>query len=216
MTTRFLAASALAAALFTVPGIVQAQAQAAVTASAVNLRAGPDTDYPVVAVLPAGFSIAVQGCLPEYTWCDVVAGHSRGWMHAGYINYYYQNRYVPLQNYGAVLGIGALAFVLSDYWGDHYRDRPWYGERRHWSDRHRPRYEPRHSRRDWERDRPRAERRGGDHLRPRDYVTRPGEVAPRAEQRPSGRPNPGVTRQEQHELNQGGSSSVDPRLRPNY
>ena len=142
MNIKHLAAVAVTTAIVAVSTGVQAQTQTAVTARTTNLRAGPATDYPVVAVLPAGFALAVQGCLPEYTWCDVVAGQSRGWMAAGNINYYYQHSYVPLSNYGAVLGIGALAFVLNDYWGSHYRDRPFYRDRHRWDNRRFA--EPRH------------------------------------------------------------------------
>lgn len=142
MNIRYLAAGAAAMSFMAASSVAQAQPQAAVTARPVNLRAGPAADYPIVAVLPAGFALAVQGCLPEYTWCDVIAGHSRGWMWAGNINYYYQNTYVPVLNYGAVLGIGALVFVFNDYWGSHYRDRPFYRDRSRWEGRHfnEPRY----------------------------------------------------------------------------
>jgi uncharacterized protein YraI len=110
----------------------QAQPQVAYTATTVNVRAGPARDYPLVAVLPPGYQVLVQGCLPDYVWCDVLAGASRGWVYAGNISYAYQNTYVPVLNYGAVIGIGVLAFVFEDYWDRHYRDRPWYGERRQW------------------------------------------------------------------------------------
>jgi uncharacterized protein YraI len=124
-----------AMAAWALPYTAQAQAQVAYTAKTVNVRAGPARDYPLVAVLPPRYQVIVQGCLPDYTWCDVVAGPSRGWMYAGNINYAYQNTYVPVLNYGAVIGIGVLAFVLDDYWGRHYQHRPWYGERRRWMNR---------------------------------------------------------------------------------
>ncbi len=134
-------AALLAMAMAVLPGLAQAQPQSAVTAKNVNLRAGPARDYPVVAVLPPGFPLTVQGCLPEYTWCDVIAGASRGWMYAGNINYYYQGSYVPVPSYAPLLGIAVLGFILDDYWGDHYYDRPWYPERRRWI--HRPAPQPR-------------------------------------------------------------------------
>jgi uncharacterized protein YraI len=118
--------------------MAQAQGQLAYTAKTVNLRAGPARDYPIVATLPPRFQVAVQGCLPDYTWCDVIAGPSRGWMYAGNINYAYQNTYVPVLNYGAVIGIGVLAFVLDDYWGRHYHNRSWYGDRHRWANRPAP------------------------------------------------------------------------------
>jgi hypothetical protein len=148
----------------------------------------------------------------------VIAGQSRGWMWAGNINYYYQNSYVPLLNYGPAIGIGAISFFLGDYWGAHYRDRPFYRDRGRWEGRHfaqpAPRFVPRGQ--------PGFVERGGeprsDAIRPRrDYGTRPGEVRPRAETPPpAAAPNSRAARQTQQELNQGGSSSVDPRLRPQY
>lgn len=125
---------ATAIAITVVPGA--AQAQAAFTAKSVHLRAGPARDYPVVAVLPAAYPIAVEGCLSDYSWCDVIAGATRGWVYAGNINYAYQNSYVPVLNYGAIIGLTVFGFILDDYWGSYYRDRPWYPQRDHWA--HRP------------------------------------------------------------------------------
>jgi uncharacterized protein YraI len=59
----------LASALAMLPTL--SHAQDARTAKPVNLRAGPARDYPVVAVLPAGAAIGVQGCIADFTWCDV-------------------------------------------------------------------------------------------------------------------------------------------------
>lgn len=132
----------LTMAVWALPCAAQAQGQVAFTAKTVNLRAGPARDYPIVAVLPAGYQVAVQGCLPDYRWCDVAAGPHRGWVYGGNINYSYQNTYVPVLNYGAIIGIGVLAFVLDDYWGHYYPDRPWYGERHRWLNRPAPHYSP--------------------------------------------------------------------------
>jgi uncharacterized protein YraI len=144
MRTRHFAAGLLAMSMIAAAGVAQAQPATAFTARPTNLRAGPAVDYPIVAVLPAGFAVAVQGCLPEYTWCDVVAGVSRGWMYAGNISYHYQNTYVPLSDYAPLIGIGVLGFALNDYWGSHYRDRSWYRDRQHWYNRHRgDRHDPR-------------------------------------------------------------------------
>ena len=119
------------------PCTAQAQGQLALTATAVNVRAGPARDYPIVAVLPPGFEVGVRGCLPDYSWCDVIAGASRGWVYGGNINYAYQNTYVPVLDYGPVIGIGVLTFVLND-WGRHYRHRNFYGERHRWINRPAP------------------------------------------------------------------------------
>jgi len=128
-----LTAGAVLAAAMAVP--VWAQAQAAYLAATVNLRAGPGQVYPVVVVLGGGQTINVQGCLSDYSWCDVIAGPYRGWVYAGYINYPYQGAYVPVPDYGPVIGIGIISFTLGAYWNDHYRDRPWYHERDRWEHR---------------------------------------------------------------------------------
>lgn len=115
-----------------------AQAQLAYTAKVVNMRAGPARDFPVVAVLPAGYAISVQGCLADYTWCDVVAASSRGWVYAGNINYSWQNSYAPVITWGPVIGIAIIGFALDDYWGRHYWRSPWYPERHRWAERQWP------------------------------------------------------------------------------
>jgi uncharacterized protein YraI len=136
---------ALAAAALSGP----VQAQPAFTATAVHLRAGPALDYPVVAVLPKGYQVAVQGCLSDYSWCDVFAGPERGWIYAAHIHHPYQNTHVPVLTYGAVIGVGVLTFVLNDYWPLYYRDRPWYADRHQWARRpvpppnYAPHYPPR-------------------------------------------------------------------------
>ena len=50
---------------------VLASAQQAFTSQYVNMRAGPAADYPVVTTLPQGTSLMVQGCVNDFTWCDV-------------------------------------------------------------------------------------------------------------------------------------------------
>jgi uncharacterized protein YraI len=125
---------ALAAVLVATPMSAFAQ-QYANMARQANLRAGPSTDYPIVAVLPAGISVWVDGCIDGYRWCDVTVGPDRGWLYAGNIIYPYQGGRVPLLNYGAVIGIGIIAFSLGDYWDHYYQNRPWYPQRQHWIDR---------------------------------------------------------------------------------
>ncbi len=115
-----------------------AQAQIAYTTKDAHLRAGPRRDYPVVAILPAGMQVAVQGCLSDYSWCDVIAGVERGWVYAGNLDYVYQNAPLPLLDYGPQIGIVVIPFVLGDYWGHFYRDRPWYPDRDRWLHQPRP------------------------------------------------------------------------------
>ncbi len=118
-------------------------AQSAYVAKQVNLRAGPGTEYPVVAILMAGVTVEVQGCLSDYRWCDVVTGVNRGWIYGGNIVYPYQGSSVPVINYGAVIGIGIVAFGLASYWDQHYVARPWYPQRQRWINRPPPGHAPR-------------------------------------------------------------------------
>jgi uncharacterized protein YraI len=124
--------------VFALPFAVQAEQ--AHTAKTVHLRAGPARDYPVVAVLPPQSPLDVLGCLSDYSWCDVVALdiNERGWVYAGNIEGLYEGNPVPLIEYGPALGIAVVPFVLDDYWGLHYRHRPWYPDRDHWIHTPRP------------------------------------------------------------------------------
>ena len=131
----------LVAALAGLPVASYAQ-QLGYAAKEVNLRAGPSRDYPVVAVIGEGVSFVVDGCVADYRWCDVTVGQDRGWVYAGNIVYPYQGASVPLLGYGAVLGIGIIAFSVGDYWDSYYRNRPWYPQRQRWMDRPQPVFRP--------------------------------------------------------------------------
>jgi uncharacterized protein YraI len=118
-----------------------ALAEQAYTTTAVNLRAGPDPDYPLVRWVPEGTGVEVRGCLADYRWCDVEVYGDRGWMSASYLVYPYQNSNVPIVTYGAVIGLPLIGFTFDSYWNDHYQRRPWYNERHRWADRYRPDYD---------------------------------------------------------------------------
>lgn len=120
------------AAMLAAPVPTFAQSQG-FTSTTVNLYAGPAGDYPVVAQVPGGVSIAVMGCVAGYSWCDVSLPGLRGWVYGGYISYPYQGARVPLMNYGATIGLPILTFSLGTYWGNYYRDRPWYNNQSRWN-----------------------------------------------------------------------------------
>jgi|GEM_PF-2303109 len=110
-------------------------AQDAVTTRAVNVRAGPDSTYPLVATLAPGTSVSVGGCISAYTWCDVYTGDVRGFVYSSYLDYPYQSNQVPIYAYGPALGLPIITFALGDYWDHYYRGRPFYGRRSYWAGR---------------------------------------------------------------------------------
>ncbi|WP_337998025.1 SH3 domain-containing protein [Oleispirillum naphthae] len=95
------------------------------TLSGVNLRAGPGTGYPVLAQMPPGIPLAIQGCLAGGSWCDVASGPLRGWVSGRYIGGALGGPPVVSVQIGAPF----LVFDLASYWDNHYRDRRFYHQR---------------------------------------------------------------------------------------
>jgi len=129
MLSKYLSIGALAAAL-----PLAAVAQQAQTTTWVNVRAGPAAGFPLVARLGPGTPLAVQGCTAGFGWCDVMAWDgSRGWVYAGNIAFWYRSAQVPIASVGPVFGVPIVPFVIGSYWGQHYRNQPWYWNQPHWS-----------------------------------------------------------------------------------
>lgn len=124
---------------FAAMGIAAAQAAPGYSMVNLNLRTGPDTDFPRVGLIPEGDPVEVLGCLRDESWCDIVWAGNRGWVYSEYIALDYRGDYVPLPDVGlSAIRVPVVRFVASDYWGRHYVGRPWYAERQRWY-KHTPR-----------------------------------------------------------------------------
>jgi uncharacterized protein YraI len=150
---RGLAVAFLSSAAFS----TATSAQDAVVTADLHMRAGPSTQFPVVTTIAEDAEVHVYGCIGDYNWCDVAWRGNRGWVFGDYLNYYYENRYVPIVEYGPRIEVPIITFTFGSYWEDYYRDRPWYDRRDRWravwrGDRDR----------DDERDRRRGDRGRGD------------------------------------------------------
>jgi len=125
-----LARTALATLLLATPMLALAN-EAQVTGN-VNIYAGPDPGYPMIATLYAGTSVDVQGCTPGWEWCDVIVADNRGWVPGTYLQYYYENQPELITDYGERIGIPIVAFSIGLYWDHYYRYRSFYHDRDRW------------------------------------------------------------------------------------
>ncbi|MBJ3775136.1 SH3 domain-containing protein [Acuticoccus mangrovi] len=114
-----LAASPLAAA--SAPAMA---ATPAVTTATLNVRAGPDTAYPVVTVLPVGAAVTIHACLADRSWCDIAEPSGRGWVAARYLTTLVGSTRVVVTPQ-VVLPVPAVTYT-SAYWNTHYAAYPWY------------------------------------------------------------------------------------------
>jgi uncharacterized protein YraI len=122
---------AAASLLLLAPALAQA-AEGYSTAN-VNMRAGPSTGYPAVAVIPAGESVEIHGCLADVPWCDVEFYGGRGWVAGRYVQVLYQSRRVYVgPEYYRPLGIPTVVFSVGNYWDRYYRNRDFYRDRDRW------------------------------------------------------------------------------------
>ena len=111
----FLRASFAACAIFTVSAALAQQTS--MTLREVNMRAGPDTVFPVVTWLNSQDVVQIQGCIAGFTWCDVVSGRTRGWVNAKYLRNVFRDR------------IPVVTFAVEPYWDAHFRNSRWFASK---------------------------------------------------------------------------------------
>ena len=130
LTKLIVAGTCSIAAAATVAGAAEA-APGFVTQN-INMRAGPDVGYPLVASLPEGTQVEIYGCLPGWTWCDTQVGGARGWVAGVGLQVLYDQQPEPLTGYGEAIGLPFIGFDFDNYWGSYYRGRPWFSREDRW------------------------------------------------------------------------------------
>ena len=118
---------------------LSAAAEAAVNGyvtSRVNLRAGPDRDYPVVSSLRGGSVVKINGCVRNWNWCEIKSGRHRGWVSSDHLQTIYKKRRVRLVDASRYVQVPVIGFEVEDYWDDNYRGYSFYRDRDRWYDRH--------------------------------------------------------------------------------
>jgi len=117
---RFIARRLLILAVIVLlPANALAAALAYVSASALNLRVGPGTNYETITSLPEGTPVAIYGYGSRGRWCDVSADDLRGWVWCGYLD---SGVAGPILTWGPVLGLSLLAYSYDDYYDRYYYD----------------------------------------------------------------------------------------------
>ena len=104
-----------------------------------TMRAGPAYDYPAVQRLYRNSSVAVYGCLRDWSWCDVGTRYARGWVARRDLSVSYLGR---RRNVGSSIGLVIVTFSFGNYWDNHYRTRPFYSQRTRWQQQYTNNYRP--------------------------------------------------------------------------
>jgi uncharacterized protein YraI len=120
--------------------LANAEAVAAVSAQVattgdLRMRAGPSTIFPLVNVIPGSATVEVHGCVSGYSWCDVSAAGSRGWVYSRFLRHEGGANKVPLLESAPRLGLPIVGFSVESYWNEFYQARPWFSRRSHWRER---------------------------------------------------------------------------------
>lgn len=94
-----------------------------------EIKAGPDDRYPTVATVRYDAPLEINGCLRNWTWCDVTTRRGRGWVQGRDVTAQRDGRRVE---YGAPWGVPQFSFNFGTYWDKNYRGQQFYRERDRW------------------------------------------------------------------------------------
>ena len=106
MLIRFSLAFA-AIVMMVLPASAQSRPAIAFTTANLNMRAGPGTNYPVMATVPRGGGVTIFGCTADFGWCDAAFTNVKGWVSGQYLSYGGEGIYYgrPIPSAGINLGV---------------------------------------------------------------------------------------------------------------
>lgn len=106
-----------------------AQAAPGWTSNALNLRAGPGVNYPLVARIPEKASVEVEGCLENWSWCNVFWRGKYGWTSGRHIELKKIKHHGGPHHASSETMPPVVVYNVNEYWDRHYRDAPFYAMR---------------------------------------------------------------------------------------
>ena len=133
-----MALVALVVATAAAPQAASAQSIAYAVPGSTNVRAGPGTQYPIVARVRGGTEILVFGCLSDRAWCDIQVYDTRGWISSRRLEFVYAGSRVLVPEYYTYFRAPIISFDFG-YWDRYYDDRPFY---RRWRRNRPPSFQP--------------------------------------------------------------------------
>jgi uncharacterized protein YraI len=95
----------------------------------VDLHAGPDTTFPVVASIPAEAHMQLEGCIHTWNWCDVSWNGQRGWVSGDDIQSVYENKPMVVTKIGPTMHVPVVTYDTQTYWDTYYKTAPFYTQR---------------------------------------------------------------------------------------
>jgi uncharacterized protein YraI len=82
----------------------------AVAVTDLNMRAGPGSQYPVVATIHSNGAVEILGCLPEANWCQVNWQGHEGWSYSEYLAITETDERIFVPQARSVMDIPVVAF----------------------------------------------------------------------------------------------------------
>ena len=103
-----IAGAGAIAAVLAFPNVASALDAVAVTD--LNMRAGPGSQYPIVATIQSNGAVEIIGCLEQGSWCEVSWQGNQGWSYSEYLAVTETGEQVFVPQARTILDIPIVAF----------------------------------------------------------------------------------------------------------